>query len=202
MIALLILTLLVLAYAIVIRPLHLTWGAASHEVKLSLPGDDIVVKPDFNATRGITISAPPEEIWKWIIQIGSKRAGWYSIDWIDNGGIPSTHVILPEHQVISTGQFIPFTPDQKNGMWVKDYKTNQYILWTDKNGNATWLWYLYTNGNAETRLLTRLRTKYTWKSLWILYYLIYDVGDIIMMKKCMEGIKQRAEKYAGLQQRI
>jgi hypothetical protein len=59
------------------------------EVAFALPGDELVMKPDFNATRGISVSAPAEEVWKWIIQIGSKRAGWYSIDWMDNAGIKS-----------------------------------------------------------------------------------------------------------------
>lgn len=186
---------LLLIYIFLIRPWHLHWGASKDEVKMILPGDEIVSKPDFNATRGISINATADTIWKWIIQIGSKRAGWYSIDWMDNAGIPSSSEIMPEFQHIETGQFIPFTPDQKNGMWVKEFKFNEYILWTDKKGNATWLWYLYTNKKSETRLLTRLRTKYTWNSIWILYYLIYDFGDIVMMKKCMKGIKQRAENW-------
>ena len=151
------------------------------------------LEPIPKATRGISIAAPPEDIWKWIIQIGSKRAGWYSIDWMDNGGTPSSIEILPEFQQIEAGQFIPFTPDQKNGMWVKEFSLNEYILWTDKKGNASWLWFLYKNNQQETRLITRLRTKYTWNSAWIIYYLIYDFGDIIMMSKCMKGIKHRAE---------
>ena len=187
------LLLVFLIYIIVIRPNHLRWGASTDEVNLNLPGDEMVNKPDFNATRGITIESTPEEIWKWIIQIGSKRAGWYSIDWMDNGGTPSATEIIPEFQEIHKGQFIPFTPDQKNGMWVNDYSSFKYILWTDKAGKASWLWYLIPVGDNATRLITRLRTKYVWTSLWIIYYLIYDVGDIIMMKKCMKGIKQRSE---------
>jgi hypothetical protein len=178
---------------LVIRPWHLRWGATDNELKLELPGDNLVVKPDFNATRGITIQSTPANTWKWIIQIGSRRAGWYSYDWMDNAGIPSTFEILPEHQRIEVGQFIPFTPDQKNGMWVKEFSQNKYILWTDKEGKATWLWYLYEVNEGSTRLITRLRTNYAWKGFWILYYLLYDFGDIIMMSKCMKGIKKRAE---------
>jgi hypothetical protein len=174
--------------------MHLRWGAFNQEVELSLPGDNLVDKPDFNATRGISIDAPTDIVWKWIIQIGSKRAGWYSIDWIDNGGVESSWDIIEEYQKIEIGQFIPFTPDQKNGMWVKEFKTNEYILWADKEGKATWLWYLVPGEDNSSRLLTRLRTNYKWNSIWIIYYILYDFGDIIMMKKCMRGIKNRAEK--------
>lgn len=181
-------------YLLVLRPWHLRWGTTDYELKLSLPADNIVTNPDFNATRGITINSTPENIWNWIIQIGSGRAGWYSIDWIDNGGIKSSLELLQEFQTIETGQFIPFTLDQKNGMWVKEFKEHEYILWVDKEGKATWLWYLYSVDDTHTRLLTRLRTKYVWQGLWIIYYLIYDFGDIVMMSKCMKGIKLRAEQ--------
>lgn len=87
-------------YLIFLRPQHLKWGANKNEITLTLPGDEIVLNPDFNATRAITINASPNSIWPWIIQIGSGRAGWYSIDWIDNGGVKSSNVILDEFQKI------------------------------------------------------------------------------------------------------
>lgn len=193
----LLLAILVLIYLFIIRPWHLRWGATDTELSLILPGDSFVKNPDFNATRGILINSTPENIWKWIIQIGCGRAGWYSIDWIDNAGIESSNKILPDYQRIEIGQFIPFTPDRKNGMWVKKFKEYEYILWVDKEGKATWLWYLYPVNNKQTRLLTRLRTKYIWKGFWVLYYLLYDFGDIIMMSKCMKGIKKRAESITN-----
>lgn len=184
---------IVFTYLFIIRPWHLRWGASKEEINLVLPGDSYVTDPDFNATRGILIHSTPELIWKWIVQIGSKRAGWYSIDWMDNAGIKSSEKILPEFQKIEVGQFIPFTPDQKNGMWVKEFKEHKYILWVDKDAKATWIWYLYPIDETRSRLVTRLRTKYTWKGIWIMYYILYDVGDIVMMSKCMKGIKMRAE---------
>jgi len=184
---------LVVTYLFVIRPWHLNWGATKQEVMLEFPSDSIVHKPDFDATRGVSIHSTPELIWRWIIQIGSKRAGWYSIDWMDNAGIKSSDKILPEFQKIEIGQFIPFTPDQKNGMWVDNFKEHESILWVDKEGKATWLWHLYPIDETRSRLVTRLRTKYNWKGIWIIYYILYDMGDIIMMSKCLKGIKKRAE---------
>jgi len=31
-------------------------------------------------THAITIRAPAAEVWPWLVQIGHKRAGWYSCD--------------------------------------------------------------------------------------------------------------------------
>ena len=188
------LAILTALYFLFIRPWTLTWGATREEAARPLPGDDIVQMTHFVATRAVTIDTPPSEVWKWIVQIGSARAGWYSIDWIDNGGRESSRTILPEFQMIENNYFIPFTPDQKNGMWVKEFKEPETILWWDKKGDASWLWHLSKTEQGGTRLLTRLRTKYDFKFPWVIYYILYDLGDIVMMSKCMLGIKERAEK--------
>lgn len=189
----LLLVLTAVIYFAAIRPRILTWGATQDEVSQPLPGDDLVSKPHFIATRAVTIKAPASVVWKWIIQIGSARAGWYSLDWIDNAGAASSREILPEFQKIEQGYFIPFTPDQKNGMWVKEYREHEHVLWWDQKGHGTWGWYLGHQGESETRLITRLRTRYDFSFPWIIYYVLYDFGDIIMMRKCMLGIKERAE---------
>lgn len=185
------------AYFAAIRPRLSTWGATSAEASQSLVGDDLVQKPHFVATRAITIAAPPSKVWPWIIQIGSARAGWYSIDRIDNGGVPSSREILPQFQKIEPDYFVPFTPDQKNGMWVKEYREPEHILWWDKKGKGTWGWYLTEIANGQTRLITRLRTVYDFHFPWIIYYFLYDFGDSIMMRKCLLGIKDRAEKTSA-----
>jgi hypothetical protein len=43
--------------------------------------------------------------------------------------------------------------------------------------------------------------RYFWASPWMLYYMIYDVGDIVMMSRCMRGIQQRAERAADVESR-
>jgi len=107
-------------YFSVVRRWLLTWGATPEETEEPLPGDGIVQAPHFVATRAVTIDAPPSEVWKWILQIGSGRAGWYSIDRIDNGGVSNSREILPDFQKIERDYFIPFTPNQKHGMWVNN----------------------------------------------------------------------------------
>jgi amino acid transporter len=192
LLVLFLITLLAL-YFLVIRPWQMTWGATKEETRQAFVGDDIVTKPHFVATRALTIHASPSEVWKWILQIGSSRAGFYSLDWLDNAGVTSSREILPQFQKIEKDFFIPFTPNQKNGMWVKDYQEYEYILWWDKKSNGTWGWYLTQPENGVTRLITRLRTRYDFSFPWILYYLFYDFGDFVMMRKCLLGIKERAE---------
>jgi len=48
---------------------QLTWGATPTEVSRPLPGDELVTHPTFKATWAITIAAPPEEVWPWLVQV-------------------------------------------------------------------------------------------------------------------------------------
>jgi hypothetical protein len=157
-----------------------------------LLGDDIVPEPSFNATRAISINAPTSEVYPWIVQIGMTRAGWYSYDLLDNLGRPSSQKILPEFQHISEGDVIPMSPDGKSGMIVKEIRENEALLWWDGVGDSSWLWSLDPIPGG-TRLLTRVRVKYRWLSTAILFNLIIEFFDIAMMRKCMVGIKHRAE---------
>jgi hypothetical protein len=52
----------------------------------------------------ITIRARPAEIWPWLVQMGCRRAGWYSYDGLDNGGVPSAERIVPELQRAEVGE--------------------------------------------------------------------------------------------------
>jgi hypothetical protein len=188
-----ILVVLIFFYLILLRPWQLRWGATEDEIKRALPGDDIVRDPSFNATRAVTVSAPVQNIYPWIVQMGVNRAGWYSYDLLDNLGRHSAETILLEHQNIKIGTLIPMSPDGKQGLYVKDFGNNQWMLWGDQAGNSTWAWSLYPDGKSQTRLVTRVRVKYNWFSSAILFNLILEFFDIIMMRKCMLGIKRRAE---------
>jgi hypothetical protein len=177
-----------------IRPWQLRWGASDEEVARAMPGDEVVQSSTFNATRAVTIQARPEEIWPWLVQIGGTRAGWYSYDWIDNLGRPSADRIIPELQQVAVGDFIPMAPIGKMGYWVKAFEPNQWMLWWANKGDVTWSWGLYPQDDSRTRLITRLRIHYHWTKPSILFSLPLDIGDIVMMRKCLLGIKQRAER--------
>src|SRR4030088_1679388 len=73
----------VAAYLRLVRPWQLRWSATDAEVERSMPGDDDVPRPSFNAARAVTVAARPEQIWPWLVQIGVGRAGWFSYQRLD-----------------------------------------------------------------------------------------------------------------------
>jgi len=93
-----------LGYVRLARPWHLTWGAAAAEVRGSMSGDELIPEPSMCATRAITIQAPPEAVWPWLVQMGGyNRAGWYSYDRFDNAGVPSANRGIPDLQDLQVG---------------------------------------------------------------------------------------------------
>jgi len=162
----------VVAYLLVFRPWQLRWGATDEELERAMPGDDLVTNPDLDTTRGVTVEARPEEIWPWLVQIGYRRAGFYSYDRLDNAGVPSAERILPEVVVL---------------------EPPRVMLWNLPGRGFSWAWGLYPLDGRRTRLVTRLHWRYKWRWPVILGYFMIDVGDFIMMRKCMLGIKRRAE---------
>ena len=86
-----------------------TWGIDPAEATRALPGDDIVAEPSAAETRGITIDAPIDAVWPWLVQMGYGRAGWYSYDQLDQRG-RSADRIVDEWQALKVGDIVPTHP--------------------------------------------------------------------------------------------
>jgi hypothetical protein len=78
-------------------------GPLGDEDRRPLPGDELLPDAKIRWTHGITMRAWPTEIWFWLVQMGCRRAGWYSYDGLDNGGVPSADRIVPELQRVEVG---------------------------------------------------------------------------------------------------
>ena len=179
------------------RRWHLSWGATDEDLRVQLPGDDVVEDPTFAATRGITVDASPEAVWPWIAQLGFGRAGWYSYDLLDNLGRRSAERVIHSLQEIRVGDVVPMGPGGA-GLRVKDLMSGEWLLWWDGAGYSTWLWSLEEVAPGRTRLLTRVRLRYRWTHPSILFsLLLMEPWDFPMMRKCMLGIKRRAEEASA-----
>jgi len=92
------------------------------------PGDELIHSPEMIITHSITIHALSEMVWPWLVQLGSGRAGWYSYDRIDNGGNPSSKIIIPELQHIKVGDIFPATPDSIDAFIVQQVLPGKAIV--------------------------------------------------------------------------
>ena len=181
------------------RRWHLRWGATDAEVKAAMPGDELVPDPSFRATRAITIAAPPEKVWPWIVQLGTGRAGFYSYDLFDNAARPSADRILPQFQHTRVGDWVPMSSkvNETTAFKFTAFEPNQWLLWAKPH--STWSWTL-TPVDGGTRLITRLKERYAWRSspgLALLTLILFEFGDFPMMRKLLLGIRRRAERLAA-----
>ncbi|HSK54048.1 MAG TPA: hypothetical protein VK908_02225 [Jiangellales bacterium] len=177
-------------YSRFVRPWQLTWGATTAEVSRPLPSDELVKHPTFNATRAITIAAPPKDVWPWLVQAGVTRAGWYSYDLLDNLGHPSARHIIPELQNLAAGDVVPMSPDGKHGMRVHSLDAPHSMVWGEP-GSTTWAWQLEETDDGTTRLITRVRSRYKWLSPSIAFSVLLEFGDIWMMRRMLLNLRER-----------
>ena len=177
------------------RRWHLRWGATQAEVRAELEGDSFIAHPQFRATRAITIDAPPEVVWPWLVQVGCLRGGFYSNDLLDNLARPSADHIVAELQGLEVGQWVPMspTPTERTALRVHSFDTNHWLLWT--KSDSTWMWLLTPTTDGGTRLVTRIRAQYDWRhpASALFGMLLMEFGDFAMLRRMLRGIKTRAE---------
>jgi hypothetical protein len=100
--------------AMLVRRLSTRTGATAAEAAASLPGDEVIPHPMLEWTRAVTIYASPAQVWPWLAQMGSGRAGFYVPEWIDRylwriGG-HNADQLLPHYQHVTVGDIIADAP--------------------------------------------------------------------------------------------
>lgn len=92
-----------------LRRWALRWGATPEELTRVWPGDELSPRATEVSTRAVSIAAPPETVWAWLVQIGQDRAGFYSYTWLENlfrCDMPRVDSIVPEWQQRTLGDIV------------------------------------------------------------------------------------------------
>lgn len=177
------------------RSWHLTWGATQDEATGPMPGDDLLGSAGFVATRAISISAPPEAVWPWLVQVGVGRAGFYSYDWLDNLGHHSAQRVLPKFQRPSVGDLAaPMTlkANDRSAFHVASIDVPHALVWSKPD--STWAWRLTGDETGGTRLVTRLKARYEPRPFLPVTVLLMEISDFPMMHRMLLGIAERATR--------
>jgi hypothetical protein len=187
------------AYVKIVRPWQLRWGATDEEVQRMMPGDEVVQQPLSASTRAVTIAARPDEIWPWLLQIGTGRAGWYSYDWIERLmglDVASARRVIPEYQELHVGDVIPLAPEL--GITVEALEPQKLLLLAGRGPTqqATLAFQLSPLDEAHTRLVVRVRYGWALTPQGAMWAVVTDPGSYVMMRKMLLGIKERAEGLA------
>jgi hypothetical protein len=182
-----------------LREWVLTWGATPEEAARVLPGDELLADADIVATRAITIDAPPDAIWPWLVQMRPGRAGAYTYDWVENiFGIDmhSADRIVPEWRHLEVGDVLRSREDRP-GMRVEILEPERVLANRSEAGDWVWIFALAPVGGS-TRLVSRNRISMRGAAAGRrLGMLVMEPGSLAMERKMLLGIKERAERLAG-----
>jgi hypothetical protein len=188
------------AYAsrLVLRRPVLTWGATPAEAAASLPGDDLLEDAQMVSTRAITVDAPASAVWPWLVQMGVGRGGAYTYDWIERGlglDMHSADRVIPELQDVHVGDVLPMAPGSP-GLRVEIADPDHAFVLRSEDGRWVWAFAL-TESDGRTRLVSRNRAPAPANLQERIAGLIMEPGSLVMERKMLLGIKQRAERLAS-----
>ena len=183
-------------YEKVLRGPILTWGATADEAEARLPGDELLEAADGVATRAITIDAPVADVWPWVAQMGpSPRGGAYTYDWIENLlglNMHSADAVLPDYQHPRVGDGFGLGA---NRMTFQLVEPEHVLAMRSADGNWVWSFVLDDRG-GKTRLISRNRFRLP-RLRDRIGMLPMEPGSLVMERKMLRGIKERAEELAG-----
>jgi len=188
-----------IAYPLFFRRWCLTWGARPGEVSMKLPSDELLADPGIVSTRAVWVDAPASSIWPWLVQMGPGRGGAYTYDWIENLfglGMHSADEILPQYQDLQVGDAQRLG---KHGplLRVAVLEPERSLVLRSDDGNWVWAFSLVPE-HGWTRLISRNRIATPGARLPVRLFnlLVMEPGSLIMERKMLLGIKQRAEDLA------
>ncbi len=188
------------AYYFFLRPQMLKAGTQLGESQRRLPGDEMIMTPNFQSTRAINIDAPPEAVWPWIAQMGREKTGFYGLDALTNQSIPSVAYLRQDLPAPQVGM------DMDGGYRILEVDPEHLFLYggfdlptpMGSPMECTVLLRLERQRDGGTRLIRRQRG-YTYGMLGPLYNALYEVIDYFDSMIQLENIRQRAETMAYLQ---
>ena len=175
----------------------MNWGAMAAEQRMALPGDPPPGDVALRFTRAITIRAPAAEVWRWVVQMGQDRAGFYSNTWLENltgANIHNANRLHAEWQPRAIGDRVRLArPDLFGGAFVELAQTRIVALEPQRLiADIPGRFVLRPIDRGTTRLLLRepLPAGFAARALLAA---MWNPMHFVMVQRMLRGIKKRAE---------
>jgi hypothetical protein len=169
------------------------WGSTLDERAREMPGDEYLDNGSparAVMTRAVSIDAPPELTWPWIAQLG-RGAGWYSVDWLDNGRkVSARHIVswIPEPSLgdaTAIGYLRYIDPGWALAWWVDG------VRFFGSRARLVTSFRLYPEGSG-TRLVSRMSADAAGVTAPIAL-MVFRFVDSIMARRQLLGIRDRVD---------
>ena len=183
------------------------WGSNRQECERTWPGDRYVSQNHATSTRAISVLAPAQIVWRWVVQFGLGRAGFYSYELLARiAGIPVTNVesIEPTMQALAVGDEILLHP-KVPGIPIAQIEVGQTICFgTNDDAGSTsarpdparsWSIYIEPDGHQSCRLFLRSCIEPIHDRSWLkrLSAAVEQPIAFVMEQRMLRTIKRLAE---------
>jgi hypothetical protein len=174
------------------------WGTTPAE-RAEVAATEALAGKRLLATQAVTIDAPVERVWPWLVQLGQGRGGFYSYTWLEN--LVGCHMrnvnrILPELQWLAVGDKVQLHP-KAPPLTVTSLEPMRRLALEG------WVLSVSADDDGGTRLVSRT---YDWRdpsrpSTWrdrILSGRLFLFAHWVMEHRMFAAIKHLAEGSADL----
>jgi len=180
-------------YVFFMRAKIMAWGASKDEAAMPLIGDNLA--PHVSSTRAILINAPISEVWKWVIQLGADRGGFFSYSFLEKalGYEKREGEPIPEFQDMEVGRIVSGSIDESKSLIKYNFEVvsvepgESFVL---ENWGA---FVLKEINSKQTRLIVRTHEGHLPDLKSKIEYFIFMPLHYIMERRMLMGIKSEVE---------
>ncbi len=183
-----------LIYAVYLKPIITTWGASKKEISMPLAGDDRNL--NITSTRAISINATKSDVWKWLMQLGADRSGFYSYEFIEK---PLGYVMQdedlrePQFKDLQVGDIVRGSIHEEQSIIPYNFKV-LYVKPEEAFVLENWGTFLLEPINSlQTRLVVRTQETRSENLQEKFAHYVAIPFHFIMERRTLIGIKARAE---------
>ena len=187
-----------LVYAVFLQPQITSWGVTKSEMSAPMAGDkkDLLV----TSTRGIVINADKHSVWRWLMQLGADRAGFYSYNFIENAlGYITRYPDMkqPWFKNLQVGDVVRGSANNQASLIPYNF-TVAYIKPEDTFVLTNWgTFLLQTTSDNQTKLIVRTQIKSNQNFITRVFNYMFVPFHYIMERRMLIGIKLHAEGDYG-----
>jgi hypothetical protein len=173
------------------------------ELAVRLTGDPVADVNGYRIDHAVTIQAPADSVWSWLIQLGQDRAGFYSYDWLERligDPIHNADRIVPEWQSLSVGDLVRAAPpNYLGGLFGHEigWRVTELVPGRVMVLEGWGAFVIVPLDDGTSRLIVRTRGEgspsLAAMSLAPIGLLLFEPAHFIMERGMLLGIKARAE---------
>lgn len=161
------------------------------------PGDELIPDANLVFDRSRTISAPVDEVWPWLLQLGKHRAGWYmprAVERFVPRGRRASHRLDDRWHRLGVGDRIPDYGGRNAHLEVARIEPPRLLVYRDERRGAQFTWAISLTPREGSRTVVHLRFRGRLRSTGLKRWVFTSLGhflDGLTGELMLRGLEER-----------